>query len=202
MAEFSIVTLPTPAPDHNTLLEYSSRLKELRLKSLKQDPDSFISNYASECDKPQEFWLDRLSESGVTHLVVVRRDPNATKLGNDSSLLDGQWVGFAVLTTPDGDPSEDIAHDPPEYNLMALYIDSDFRGQGLGKRLVQASIDTIRSHRAANGRASAACLITVRHGNDQALALYQKMGFSIIEPNDQIEKDGRIYPSTVLRLYV
>ncbi|KAJ4503069.1 hypothetical protein HRR78_008107 [Exophiala dermatitidis] len=92
MAEFSIVTLPTPAPDHNTLLEYSSRLKELRLKSLKQDPDSFISNYASECDKPQEFWLDRLSESGVTHLVVVRRDPNATKLGNDSSLLDGQWT--------------------------------------------------------------------------------------------------------------
>ncbi|KAL2423419.1 hypothetical protein ABEF95_008480 [Exophiala dermatitidis] len=202
MATFSIVTLPTPAPDHNTLLEYSSRLKELRLKSLRQDPDSFISNYASESQQPQEFWLDRLSESGVTHLVVVRRDPGTAKLDNDSNLLDGQWVGFAVLLTPDRDASEDIDHDPPEYNLMALYIDSDFRGQGLGKRLVQASVDTIRSHRAANDRVSAPCIITVRHGNDQALALYQKMGFSIIEPNDPIEKDGRIYASTVLKLHV
>lgn len=202
MATFSIITLPYPAPDHKTLVEYSSRLKALRLKSLKQNPESFISVYESEADQPQDFWLRRLSGPRASHQVVVRNNPDPTALDENSRLMQGEWMGFVVTIAPDWDAAEDSSHEPPQYFMSAVYVEPESRSLGLGKQLVQATLATVKKDSTAKGKASACCNTTVRHGNDRAQALYEKMGFQVVDPNKGFEKDGKIYTATTLRIDV
>ncbi|EXJ85019.1 hypothetical protein A1O3_05694 [Capronia epimyces CBS 606.96] len=201
MATFSIRTLPNPAPSHDALLEYSSRLQALRLRSLKQDPSSFISTYENEVDQPQEFWLQRILDPKAIHLVVVRNDPEYDALDKESGgLMKGEWVGFVVIIAPDWDEGENQGHESPPYLMAALYVTSDCRGLGLGKRLVQATLDTVKQAGSVKNVTSRSCITHVRHGNKQALALYQKMGFQAINPNEHTEKEGRTYNVTTLRI--
>ena len=41
---------------------------------------------------------------------------------------------------------------------------------------------------------------SVLHGNENALELYQKLGFRIVEPNAHHEKEGREYLTTKLSI--
>ncbi|OAP60619.1 hypothetical protein AYL99_05621 [Fonsecaea erecta] len=199
MASFSVHTLPNTAPDHDTLLEYSSRLKTLRLRSLKEDAKSFISKYESEVSQPECFWLKRLKDDRATHLVLLRHDTLTQK----STLLEHQWVGFVVIVAPDRKEVNDAGQSSPaEWYMAALYVEPEVRGQGLGKRLVQATIDHVRDNSSTEHGRSSCCLTSVVHGNENALDLYQKLGFRIINPNEEVEKEGRKYLSTTLRMEV
>jgi ribosomal protein S18 acetylase RimI-like enzyme len=84
--------------------------------------------------------------------------------------------------------------------MSALYIDSGLRGQGLGKGLVQATIQTAKDDAFSANVPSPFCTTSVRHGNDHALQLYMRIGFEIIDPDHHGEKDGRPYISTILRV--
>ncbi|OAL23020.1 hypothetical protein AYO20_11082 [Fonsecaea nubica] len=199
MASFSVHTLPHPAQDHATFLEYSSRLKVLRLRSLKEDAKSFISSYESEASQPEEFWLNRLRDDHVTHLILLRHDAQAKK----STLLEHQWVGFVVIVAPSPKAVDDSGRSSSaEWYMAALYVEPEVRGQGLGERLVQATIDHVRENSSRESGESPCCLTSVVHGNDNALNLYQKLGFRIIEPNQEVEKEGRKYLTTTLRMEV
>ncbi|KIW67679.1 hypothetical protein PV04_06911 [Phialophora macrospora] len=195
MASFSIDLLPNPAPDPDTLLEYSARFKKLRLRSLKEDPKSFVSKYENEVDQQQDFWLNRLTADRVVHLVLAREagaNPN-------KDLLEKQWVGFVVISAGPSDQVGDSSS-PAEWYMAAVYIEPEVRGQGLGKRLVQATIDYIKDHAPTEDSKPVCCFTSVRHGNDNALELYQKLGFRIIDPNKHIEKDGKEYLVTDLKI--
>ncbi|KIW95384.1 uncharacterized protein Z519_03968 [Cladophialophora bantiana CBS 173.52] len=199
MSFFSIHTLPSPALDHNTLLEYSSRLKALRLRSLKEDAKSFISRYESEVAEPEEFWLDRLRDDRATHLILVRHNA----LAQESTLLGHQWVGFVVIIAPNRKKVDEAGRSSSaEWHMAALYVEPEVRDQGLGKRLVRATIDYIRTNSSSEHDESPCCLTSVVHGNDNALDLYQRLGFRIIHPNEEVEKEGRKYLATTLRMEV
>lgn len=198
---FSIHTIPETASDKSTFFEYSSRLKKLRLESLKSDPDSWISVFESEVDQPPEFWFNRLSDPRAVHLVLVHDDPDSnSSSGETSTLLESQWVGFVVIITPENDSANEAGQPSSEYIMSALYVDSDFRGRGLGRRLVQATIQTVRDDVLRATVASPVCITNVRHGNDHALRLYQKLGFEVIDSDHHGEKEGRPYKSTMLRI--
>ncbi|ETI21959.1 hypothetical protein G647_06029 [Cladophialophora carrionii CBS 160.54] len=195
MGSFSIDLLPKPAPDDDTLPEYSARLRRLRLRALKEDAKSFISKYEHEADQQQDFWLNRLKADRVVHLILAREDgakPNET-------LLQKAWVGFVVISAAANEKAPDSLWSA-EWNMAALYIEPEVRGQGLGKRLIQATIDYIRGDASTEDNKPASCVTSVRHGNDNALDLYQRLGFRIVDPNEHTEKDGKEYLTTKLRI--
>ena len=205
MAQFVIYNLPTPAPDHDTLLEFASRLKALRLQTLKEDPRSWISLHEREADQPQEFWLSRVKDSSATHLVLVSFDSSHdASEGGTAALLQGEWVGFVVILAPEphqNDTANHVETTSSEYLMASVSVRSDVRGQGLGKRLVQAAIQTARNNALEMHTLSSSCLTAnVRHGNDHALQLYQKLGFRIVDPEYHGEKEGRPYTSNILRV--
>jgi ribosomal protein S18 acetylase RimI-like enzyme len=57
-----------------------------------------------------------------------------------------------------------------------------------------------RAVNARVGREAGFCITDVRHGNDHALKLYQKLGFDITDRSKSTEKEGRTYYYTQLRL--
>jgi [ribosomal protein S18]-alanine N-acetyltransferase len=77
--------------------------------------------------------------------------------------LADQLVGYGVLSAAAG-----------EAHVLNVVIDTPFRGQGFGKRLVRRLLDQARWHRV--GRV----FLEVRRSNLGAIALYQSVGFESI----------------------
>ncbi len=75
-------------------------------------------------------------------------------------------VGYALLTAPD----LPIDIDPGDIELRRIYVLSRWHGGGLGRRLIEATID----HARADGRKR--LLIGVYSGNEGALGFYRRMG--------------------------
>ncbi|KEF56209.1 uncharacterized protein A1O9_07790, partial [Exophiala aquamarina CBS 119918] len=192
----SIYTLPKVDPKEATFREYSQRLRALRLKSLQADPGSWISAYESEVNQPPEFWWNRLKETRAIHHVLVKDDSEKVPCDIHSKLLAGEWLGFVVMIIPSAEDKT------LEYEMSALYIDAQARGLGLGKRMVQKVIDTVRQHDAKVGEGSPFCVANVRHGNDSALSLYQHLGFLVIDADQIVEKEGKKYHTTEMRFDV
>jgi GNAT superfamily N-acetyltransferase len=75
-------------------------------------------------------------------------------------------VGFALLTPPD----LPIEVDEGDIELRRIYLLSKWQGGGLGRRLIEATIE----HARALGRRR--LLIGVYSGNDGAIGFYRRMG--------------------------
>lgn len=203
--------LPQLATSDPVLLEFVSRMRSLRLKSLQTDAKSFISIYDSEVREPMEFWVKRYQSPIAEHFTIVRNP--VTKGDNFISELLGQdWLGFMVLVGPNDTRAEPqviqeqtstltgASPTRKEYFMAAVYIDPPIRGRGAGRLLVQAAIDSIRENQRRTPDIPISCVTSVVHGNNLALNLYQKLGFQIID-NDAIEeKEGRSYHTTALRI--
>jgi ribosomal protein S18 acetylase RimI-like enzyme len=119
----------------------------------------------------------------------------------NANLLQKDWVGFVVIIAPS--PEGVNSNTQPastRWEMAALYVKPEVRGQGQGRRLVEATIDLVKEHGFIDENQTPFCLTSVRHGNDNALELYQKLGFRIIDPNEHIEKEGREYLATALRI--
>ncbi|KAK5053968.1 hypothetical protein LTR84_001930 [Exophiala bonariae] len=190
---YSIHTLPKLDQADTTFQEFSRRLKNLRLQSLKADPDKWVSIYDSEVNQPDDFWWNRLQDSQAIHHILVKNTSESDGPDSKSVLLAGEWVGFVVIIVPDAENKS------PEYLMNALYIDTQARGIGLGKRMVRQVIDTVRKHETKAGQAPPFCTASVRHGNDSALALYRKLGFRVVNADGIAEKEGRKYRTIEIR---
>ena len=110
-------------------------------------------------------------------------------------------LDFVVIIAPArSNERSDLAKAPEEWEMAALYIEPDVRGLGLGKRMVEETIAYIKKHSFSQEGQKAYCLTNVRHGNDNALERYQRLGFHIIDPSERVEKEGREYLATKLRI--
>lgn len=79
-------------------------------------------------------------------------------------------VGYALLTPPD----LPIDTDGGDIELRRIYILSKWHGGGLGRRLIEASIE----HARAAGKRR--LLIGVYSGNDGAIGFYRRMGCDLV----------------------
>jgi ribosomal protein S18 acetylase RimI-like enzyme len=136
--------------------------RTIRLAALARDPDAFGSVYDLEVARPLSAFAERLTSSTVFGAFVGER-----------------IVGMAGFKTEAGPKDSHKAF------VWGLYVRPSARGQGIGAALMQALI--------AEARLSVEQLtLAVVEGNDAALALYRKFGFTVygIEPRALKTENG------------
>lgn len=75
-----------------------------------------------------------------------------------------------------------------EGNLEMLFIDSQYRGRGIGKKLITYGIENLRVTK-----------VDVNEQNPQAVGFYEHMGFRIDKRSDR-DGEGKAYPILHMRL--
>ncbi|HEY7934862.1 MAG TPA: GNAT family N-acetyltransferase [Solirubrobacteraceae bacterium] len=96
-----------------------ARLREVRLRALQDAPYAFGSWFAREVDYAPEIWDDRAAQSDAGTVGVVYL-----------AIEGGQCLGMAggYFAGEDRDAAK----------LWGMWVDPGARGQGLGRRLVEA----------------------------------------------------------------
>ncbi|MBO6557146.1 MAG: GNAT family N-acetyltransferase [Pseudomonadales bacterium] len=132
--------------------------KALRLRSLRDAPDAFGSTWARESPRPDEEWMARLSD------VDDRSSFPVVAFGDDEP------VGLAWGRIE--------AAAPERADLYQMWVSPDYRGRGVGRRLLDAVL-----HWASERTEYMVLGVTL--GNDSALALYESAGFQAFgEPEE------------------
>lgn len=121
-------------------------VRDVRLRALVDSPDSFGATLARDRALPETVWRDRLAGPNPTFLAI--HESRAVAMGG----------GFA---TPD---------DPRTAMVWGMWTDPGFRGQGLGRRI----LDAVLTWSSDAGRTP---YLHVTEGNDGARALYVSCGF-------------------------
>jgi [ribosomal protein S18]-alanine N-acetyltransferase len=132
---------------------------------------------AARQEVPGEIFVRPLFESDLPALMMIERASFSTPwrettfrgllFRKDSDLIaatrDGRVVGYAVCWTV-GDQAE----------LGNVAVAADERGRGIGRRLVDAALESVRA------RGAKECFLEVRESNTEARALYEKCEFEAI----------------------
>ncbi len=124
--------------------------REVRLKALKDSPDSFGQKYEEEIVKPLHYWQDLVdkvspSSKNVAFLLFDTNKPIGIIFGFDKESQKGSFGG--------------------------MWIDPDYRKQGLASKLVEKILDW------AKGRGLKKMKLWNVDGNEAAEKLYRKYGF-------------------------
>ncbi|WP_306431085.1 GNAT family N-acetyltransferase [Paenibacillus sp. XY044] len=126
--------------------------RELRLKSLKENPEAFLTTYEIEEDKP----IEKLRGN------LIASDNRFTLGAFINSVLIGT-VTFVRESNPK------IVH---KGNVYAMYVAPEFREKGIGKSLVQ---ELIIKAKKCDGLEQ--INLTVISNNNAAKRLYETIGF-------------------------
>jgi GNAT superfamily N-acetyltransferase len=95
------------------------RIREIRLRSLREDPEAFGSTLEREEGQHEEQWRAFAAgwDGAIRQVVFAAADEG------------GRWIGIAMGVVWAGDPS--LA------NLIAMWVDAPARGRGVGEQLVE-----------------------------------------------------------------
>ena len=133
--------------------------RQIRLAGLKNNPEAFGSTFDRESAQPLSWFRERLGSSQVF-----------------GAFRDTELLGIAGLAIHNG---EKEAH---KGLLWGMYVRPDARNVGIGRRLVEAVIETARQR-------VELIQLSVVVGNEPARQLYARLGF--VEYG--IEKDSLKY---------
>jgi ribosomal protein S18 acetylase RimI-like enzyme len=142
--------------------------REIRLEGLKQAPDAFASTFEREDAMPLSWFEERIVKGNVFAVFV-----------------DGTLMGVAGYW-----PQEGIK-ECHKALLWGMYLRPDARGLGLGERLIEAIV----AHASARVEQ---LQLGVADGNEAALRLYRKTGFSEYGREMKALKEGGRYLDEVL----
>jgi ribosomal protein S18 acetylase RimI-like enzyme len=77
------------------------------------------------------------------------------------------------------------------FHISAVYVDSDFRRQGLGRLLSFETINAITGEMVKERAARAICTIGAEANNIAALKLYDDLGWYRVAEDRFVAKEGR-----------
>lgn len=100
-----VVRVPGEAQSRQT---YASIFRELRLQSLREDPESFTEKYDTASTRPSAYWTDFIEQhNGLIHIAFGLSKSESSRLAgttstarNDSIMKHGKPLGMAVNTGP------------------------------------------------------------------------------------------------------
>jgi ribosomal protein S18 acetylase RimI-like enzyme len=219
-SRFTIVTMPTHYKDDAFLQRSVDKYRELRLRSLKSDPASFSSTFASESGRPVNFWTNRMLGPGARHLLAVElsNHSSAPSVANEpQAVLESEWVGMLVLLGPNpiagndsppgktlrsrlGDENTDDNRETlaSAYHMAGFYITPEHRGHGIGA-LVQNAMEVIANDCEKMPNPKAICTVGVSHTNLVVRRLFKRMGFEEVGEDQLDTVDGRHLTEITLR---
>ena len=129
-----------------------ARIRELRLRALREAPDAFSSSLEREARDPAEAWDDLAAQSERADVSVVF-----------IAVEDREWVGMA---------GGYLKRSPRAAVLWGMWVAPEARRRGLGRRLVEAAADW------AHDRGAARLDLSVTDRAEAASSLYQRLGFA------------------------
>ena len=137
--------------------------RTMRLEAVRDYPLAFTADLAETEARPIEWWRDLLSRNtgdGNAGVIMVA----------DGG--DGELAGMTGLYAP---TQPKLAH---AATLWGVYVRPQFRGLGIGERLLRACIDWARVKNFATVK------LSVVEGNDVARRCYERVGFTTygVEP--------------------
>jgi GNAT superfamily N-acetyltransferase len=127
-------------------------LRDVRLRALASDPESFGSTYEREAAYPDETWQDWCAsdaEGGEATTLLA---------------LDGDDAIGLVTGVRDDD-------EPDVYDVFAMWVDPKARRAGVARRLLRELEDWIRDSGGKNAR------LSVTNRAPAARALYESAGY-------------------------
>jgi ribosomal protein S18 acetylase RimI-like enzyme len=123
----------------------------LRLNALKESPEAFGSTYKDAVKYEDIDWRNRLARTSAENDYPM------------VALVGDEFAGLGwVMVEP---PKNDVAH------LYQMWVDPSFRRLGLGRALVESSINWARN------RGVKSMLLEVTSGDRPARRLYDSLGF-------------------------
>lgn len=224
---YEICTLPRAVDDAEKWSQLRDKLKDLRLKSLRQDPEAFSSTYAKEVKFSNEVWEKRMTNPLAVHLIVVgRRSKTESDVRPEdiSVLLSDDWLGVLVLVGPkeggmvslhaSRSPRESLSSKStlssaidrgdesiPVCELNAVFVVPEARGLGLGRKLVDAATQFGISSAKSQGFRAIRMQVRVDTNNRPARMLYRSGGYVDrkveTSTNKEKEKDDVKIPSSM-----
>lgn len=132
----------------------AAAFQALRLAALQDAPTAFASSYEEEKDRP----LDKVA-------ARLAAQP-------DESCVFGAWVDGALagMVGVKRDEHRKLRH---KAFIWGVYAAPEFRGRGVGQRLMQAALD-----HAAGWPGLHQVYLGVNAANQPAIRLYERMGFA------------------------
>lgn len=150
-------------------------IKELRLESLKNEPQAFWISYQEEAMQTDEAWQEKINLTlgeGPKEILVLAKDGE-------------NLIGMAGAS----------ADDENNWKIKNVYIKPEYRGKGISTKILQETIEKINSRRDVK-----LIQLKVNTKQEPAIRLYQKCGFQIIETlQNQASGDGKEYSKYIMR---
>ncbi|WP_448954209.1 N-acetyltransferase family protein [Labrys neptuniae] len=149
----------------------SGLYRAIRLDALATAPEAFGSTYEAEVGRPLDAFAQRLSKSVVF-----------------GAQTEGKLVGTAGYYRLDGLKDRHKGH------VVGVYVQPAWQGRGIAGALMEAVIA------AARGEVEQ-LLLAVVNGNDSALALYRRLGFTAygVEPRALKSETGYVDETLMVR---
>ena len=162
MEEIKIVQLP---PDR--WKEY----KSLRLEALLNDPQAFGQKYDKALNFPDSYWIEHLENTINKNKLLVYFAECKRKL-----------IGMIGAFFHSNEETKDSAR------IFSVYVNKDFRAQGIAKRLQAHLLKELR-----NIRGLKKVKVLVNQSQVSAVRLYKQGGFRTIKTEIMVLGDGKKY---------
>jgi ribosomal protein S18 acetylase RimI-like enzyme len=147
--------------------------QKLRLEALKADPIAFGSSYEEEISRPEEFWRNRI---GNMFFAVENNRP----------------VGMVRYAFETRVKNKHVA------GIYAMYVDKEFRNQGIGKRLMEGVISLIAENKDIHK-----IRLSVTPEQIYAVKLYEHYGFKSVGLFiNELCVDGRYYGEVPMEKFI
>jgi ribosomal protein S18 acetylase RimI-like enzyme len=195
---YTVYSIPA-VPGQHHIVQY----KELRLQSIKTDPDYFSSSYERELSLSYEQWKARLHSRDKVTIIAAASFQSSERLS-----WQHKWVGMLtvigpkVLKTFGFIPPCSIKGFGSYYLFMGVWVHPGHRGNALGKRMIVSGMDWIRADDASGSetKEKRTLLVQVTPNNQRLIELYSSMGFHFTE-GDEGPKDENLWMSMELPEY-
>jgi ribosomal protein S18 acetylase RimI-like enzyme len=142
-------------------------LRELRLRALREAPDSFLSTYEAEASEPVETTAERLRQSAAAFVL--------------GAFEDGALAGMLGVFHESRRKSAHRA------NIWGMFVAPDVRGRGVGRALIDEAASRLRVAGVEQAH------LTVATTADAARRLYLRSGFVVVGTLREAMKDGERY---------
>jgi RimJ/RimL family protein N-acetyltransferase len=145
----------------------------LRLEALKNDAIAFGSSYSEEIRLPSNEWKRRIKNA---LFAVINKKP----------------IGMIVYIFQNKAKIRHIA------NIFGVYVKKDYRGKGIGGKLVESAIFSIKKNKKV-----IKINMTVNPRQKGAVKLYKRYGFKTIGVlKKDLKVNGRFYDELIMEKFI